>query len=104
MSQLSLTFGILQGIGFGMIVPVSYSTINYYFVSKRTTIMSTCKAIQGLVLMWYPQLIKIIMMEYGFRGTLLLICAISLHMAPGVAVMKSYDKEQRIKAASICFT
>ncbi|KAJ8735793.1 hypothetical protein PYW07_007413 [Mythimna separata] len=30
-NQLPLTFGVLQGIGFGMVVPVCYSTLNHYF-------------------------------------------------------------------------
>lgn len=58
-NQLPYTFGVLQGIGFGIMVPVSYSTLNFYFSRKRTTVMSICKTIQGFVLMWYPQLIEI---------------------------------------------
>ncbi|CAH4031366.1 unnamed protein product [Pieris brassicae] len=50
--QLSLTFGVLQGIGFGMMVSVCYSTLNYYFVTKRTTVMSSIKALQGVIIMW----------------------------------------------------
>lgn len=89
--QLIFTFGILQGIGFGIIVPVCYSTLNYYFVKKRTTVLSLCKAAQGILMMWYPQLIKKMMLEYGFRGTLLIIASISLHLYPGMATMKTEE-------------
>ncbi|XP_063823856.1 monocarboxylate transporter 14-like [Ostrinia nubilalis] len=99
-NQLPFTFGVLQGIGFGIIVPVSYSTLNFYFVRKRTTVMSACKAIQGFVLMWYPQLIKKLIIQYGFRGTLLLISAISLHTIPGMAVMTKSKKNVRNMAAN----
>ncbi|KAL4716860.1 hypothetical protein ACJJTC_012671 [Scirpophaga incertulas] len=88
-NQLPLTFGILQGIGFGMMVPVSYSVLNHYFVRKRTSVMSACKALQGIILMWYPQLIKNMVTNYGFRGTLLVISGMSLHTFPGMAVMKT---------------
>ncbi|XP_013133126.1 PREDICTED: monocarboxylate transporter 1-like [Papilio polytes] len=88
-NQLPLTFGVLQGIGFGMMVPVCYSTLNYYYVKRRTQVMSVIKALQGFILMWYPQLIKLFMTEYGFRGTLLIISGISLHGVPGMAVMRS---------------
>lgn len=88
-NQLALTFGVLQGIGFGIMVPVSYSAINDYFVKKRTTVMSSIKAFQGLILIWYPQLLKLIMTDYGFRGTLLVISGISLHTIPGMLVMKN---------------
>ncbi|XP_045540166.1 monocarboxylate transporter 3 [Papilio machaon] len=87
-NQLPITFGVLQGVGFGMMVPVCYSTLNYYYVKRRTQVMSGIKALQGFILMWYPQLIKLFMTEYGFRGTLLIISGISLHGLPGMAVMR----------------
>lgn len=88
-NQLPLTFGGLQGIGFGMMVPVCYSTLNYYYVGKRTQVMSVVKAVQGFILMWYPLLIKSLMSYYGFRGTLLIISGISLHAFPGIAIMRT---------------
>lgn len=103
-NQLPYTFGVLQGIGFGIMVPVSYSTLNFYFSRKRTTVMSICKTIQGFVLMWYPQLIKKIIVHYGFRGTLLVISAISLHTFPGMAVMnKKYAKIRNMTASIFNF-
>lgn len=86
-NQLPLTFGLLQGIGFGMMVPVSYATINYYFLKKRTTVMSMCKSIQGIIQMVYPQIMKLIMNVYGFRGTLLIISGISMNTIAGMAFM-----------------
>ncbi|XP_072937692.1 monocarboxylate transporter 6-like [Epargyreus clarus] len=96
-NQLPFTFGALQGIGFGMMVPVCYSTLNHYFVRKRTLVMSLCKAIQGIVLMWYPQFIKLIMFSYGFRGTLLILTGISLHAFPGMASMTPRVKHRSRK-------
>lgn len=100
-NQLPLTFGILQGIGFGMMVPVSYSTINHYFVRKRTTVMSVIKAVQGFVLMWYPQLIKQIIHQFGFRGTLIIISGISLHTFPGMLVMKTDNSKTRATVRTV---
>ncbi|XP_022130327.2 monocarboxylate transporter 12 isoform X1 [Pieris rapae] len=95
--QLSLTFGVLQGIGFGMMVSVCYSTLNYYFVTKRTTVMSSIKALQGVIIMWYPQLLKIIIYAYGFRGTLLIIAGVSLHMIPGMLTMVTETESSKNK-------
>ncbi|KAF9413588.1 hypothetical protein HW555_008233 [Spodoptera exigua] len=94
-NQLPITFGVFQGIGFGIMVPVCYSTLNYYFVRKRTTVMSICKAIQGVLLMWYPQLIKKIMSVYGFRETLFLLAGMSLHTFPGMLAMITDTKKPR---------
>lgn len=85
-----------------MVVPVCYSTLNHYFVRKRTTVMSICKAVQGVILMWYPQLLKKIMSVYGFRGTLLIVAGMSLHTFPGMIAMKMDTAVPRkIRTASI---
>lgn len=62
--------------------------------------MSLIKAIQGIILIWYPQLIKLILTFYGFRETLLIITGISLHSFPGMFAMvtRNCNKE---KTASI---
>ncbi|KAJ8736102.1 hypothetical protein PYW08_006758 [Mythimna loreyi] len=99
-NQLPITFGVLQGVGFGMVVPVCYSTLNYYFVRKRTTVMSICKAVQGVILMWYPQLLRNLMYLYGFRGTLLIIAGISLHTFPGMFAMKIDTPPRKIRTAN----
>ncbi|CAK1602347.1 unnamed protein product [Parnassius mnemosyne] len=95
-NQLPITFGGLQGIGFGMMVPVCYSSLNYYFVRNRTQVMSIIKAIQGFALIWYPQLIKMLMSNYGFRGTLLIISGASFHTFPGMIVMKTSAKSTKV--------
>lgn len=101
-NQLPITFGALQGIGFGMMVPVCYSTINYYYVRKRTMVMSVCKALQGIILMWYPQFSKNMLHIYGFRGTLLIISGIALHSVPGMLLMKTKEKPRgKLRTASI---
>lgn len=102
-NQLPITFGVLQGIGFGMMVPVCYSTINHYFVKKRTMVMSISKAVQGFILIWYPHLLKKIITQYGFRGALLIIFGISLNTIPGMTVMKTYKGIGKISTASIFF-
>ncbi|VVC95200.1 unnamed protein product, partial [Leptidea sinapis] len=95
-NQLPITFGILQGIGFGMMVPVCYSTINFYFVRKRTFAMSLVKAIQGIIVMWYPQLLRVIVSFYGFRGVLIILSGISLHTIPGMLTMECGNKTMKI--------
>ncbi|KAM3967844.1 monocarboxylate transporter 9 [Aphomia sociella] len=94
-NQLPVTYGVLQGIGFGILTPVCYSTLNYYFKkNKRTTVMSICKGIQGVTLMGYPMMIKNFLTWYGFRGTLLIISAITLHTFPAMITMKTNERKQ----------
>ncbi|XP_012549167.1 uncharacterized protein LOC101738091 isoform X2 [Bombyx mori] len=100
-NHLPFTFGVLQGIGFGILVPVCYSTLNLLFTTKRTTVMSIIKSLQGIILMWYPQVIKQTLSVYGFRGTLLIIFGISLHTFPGMLLMKTENKDtgKRLRTA-----
>lgn len=62
--------------------------------------MSLCKAAQGILLMWYPQLIKNMISKYGFRGTLLVVAGVSLHVYPGMLTMRTDEIKPR-KIASI---
>lgn len=103
-NQLPATFGFLQGIGFGIMVPICYLTLNHYFVKKRTQAMSIIKAIQGFILIWYPQLIEYLMKSYGFRGTLLIIAGISLNTLPGVITLVPKKEPMMVKeTASILY-
>ncbi|XP_059051226.1 monocarboxylate transporter 9-like [Achroia grisella] len=86
-TQLVVTNGFLQGLGMGFLIPVSYTSFNSYFTKKKVLYLSLCKASIGLITMAYPLFIKFTLLEFGFRGTLALICAISAHSIFGAMVM-----------------
>ncbi|XP_026759201.2 monocarboxylate transporter 7-like [Galleria mellonella] len=97
-NELPLTYGVLQGIGFGILTPVCYSMLNYYYKDNaRTTAMSICKGVQGVFLMWYPQIIKNFMSWYGFRGTLLIISGITFHTFPAMITMTTNERRSSKK-------
>ncbi|XP_050681942.1 monocarboxylate transporter 9-like [Leptidea sinapis] len=86
-TQLIITNGFLQGLGMGLLIPVSYTSFNSYFTRKKVLYLSLCKASIGMITMLYPLFIKYTIMEYGFRGTLAILCAISAHSIFGAMVM-----------------
>ncbi|XP_072940345.1 monocarboxylate transporter 9-like [Epargyreus clarus] len=86
-TQLIVTNGFLQGLGMGLLIPVSYTSFNSYFTRKKVLYLSLCKASIGLITMVYPLFIKFTITEYGFRGTLAILCAISAHSIFGALVM-----------------
>ncbi|CAH2267897.1 monocarboxylate transporter 9-like [Pararge aegeria] len=86
-TQLIVTNGFLQGLGMGLLIPVSYTSFNSYFTRKKVLYLSLCKASIGMITMVYPLFIKYTITEYGFRGTLAIICAISAHSIFGALVM-----------------
>ncbi|XP_050348765.1 monocarboxylate transporter 9-like [Nymphalis io] len=87
-TQLIVTNGLLQGLGMGLLIPVSYTSFNSYFTRKKVLYLSLCKASIGLITMVYPLFIKFTITEYGFRGTLAILCAISAHSIFGALVMQ----------------
>ncbi|XP_026320070.1 monocarboxylate transporter 9-like isoform X2 [Hyposmocoma kahamanoa] len=86
-TQLIITNGFLQGLGMGLLIPVSYTSFNSYFTKKKVLYLSLCKASIGLITMVYPLFIKFTINEFGFRGTLAILCAISAHSIFGAMVM-----------------
>lgn len=86
-TQLIITNGFLQGLGMGLLIPVSYTSFNSYFTKKKVLYLSLCKASIGLTTMLYPLFIKFTISEFGFRGTLAILCAISAHSIFGALVM-----------------
>ncbi|XP_013133123.1 PREDICTED: monocarboxylate transporter 9-like isoform X1 [Papilio polytes] len=86
-TQLIVTNGFLQGLGMGLLIPISYTSFNSYFTRKKVLYLSLCKASIGLITMVYPLFIKFTITEYGFRGTLAILCAISAHSIFGALVM-----------------
>ncbi|XP_053621060.1 monocarboxylate transporter 9-like isoform X1 [Plodia interpunctella] len=86
-TQLIITNGFLQGLGMGLLIPVSYTSFNSYFTKKKVLYLSLCKASIGLITMVYPLFIKFTLSEFGFRGTLAILCAISAHSIFGALVM-----------------
>lgn len=85
--QLLIAFGLFQGMAFGIIIPVCYSTFNLYFIKKRVLMMSFAQSLIGVGGMIYPILIRKLMDWYGFRGALLVLAAVNSHAIFGMLVM-----------------
>lgn len=103
--QIIFTYGILQGIGLGLMVPAAFTSFNYYFVRRRTFAMAMTQMIIGVAAMAVPLVIQMLLEEYGFRGTQAIISAFSLHAMLGMVVQQPVTyhikkKRQSIKLSS----
>jgi hypothetical protein len=76
---LAFAYGVLQGIGIGLMVPATLTSFNKYFFRRRTFAMGVAHVITGIGTMILPIILQKLMQIYGFRGTQLIIAAISLH-------------------------
>lgn len=93
--QLTFAFSLLQGTGFGLIIPTSYTSFNNYFVKNRVMWMSFAQTLIGLGSMVYPILMQMLMQTYGFRGCLLVLTGINAHAVLGMLLMHPVEWHMR---------
>ncbi|XP_041765847.1 monocarboxylate transporter 7 [Anopheles merus] len=86
-NELLISFAVFQGAGFGLMIPVSYTTFNAYFVEKRVVMMSVAQTLIGLGTMFYPIFIQRSMDAFGFRGCMAVLAAINSHTLLAMLVM-----------------
>uniref|UniRef100_A0A7G3APX1 Putative monocarboxylate transporter n=2 Tax=Lutzomyia longipalpis TaxID=7200 RepID=A0A7G3APX1_LUTLO len=94
-TQLLVSFSVIQGIGFGLIIPSAYTTFNLYFNEKRVFMMSIAQTLIGLGSMVYPILIQWLMDNYGFRGCMAIMAALNGHTIVGMLVMHPVEWHMR---------
>ncbi|XP_066249122.1 monocarboxylate transporter 7-like [Euwallacea similis] len=85
--HLIASFGIIQGIGFGLLMPASLSAFNAFFDRKMAVMMSICQALTIAFNMIVPQLAAWSMNSIGFTGTLISLAVMSLLMFPACATL-----------------
>uniref|UniRef100_A0A182W0Y1 Major facilitator superfamily (MFS) profile domain-containing protein n=1 Tax=Anopheles minimus TaxID=112268 RepID=A0A182W0Y1_9DIPT len=86
-NELLISFALFQGAGFGLMIPVSYTTFNAYFVEKRVVMMSVAQTLIGLGTMFYPIFIQRSMDAFGFRGCMAVLAAVNSHTLLAMLVM-----------------
>ncbi|XP_011156587.2 monocarboxylate transporter 9 [Solenopsis invicta] len=77
----------VQGFGMGLIITVTNTVFNSYFVKKRAKVMYASQVIIALGGIVYPMLCEKMLLLYGFRGTAAIIGAVSLNSVAGMTMM-----------------
>ncbi|PSN41454.1 hypothetical protein C0J52_14530 [Blattella germanica] len=71
--ELVVPFGIMQGFGIGLMFPASFTTINHYFVRRRTFVTGISQLLIGVGCMGMPPIIEQSLQKYGFFGAQLIV-------------------------------
>ncbi|XP_063223908.1 monocarboxylate transporter 9-like isoform X1 [Bacillus rossius redtenbacheri] len=87
-NYLVITYGIVQGTGFGLMITPSFTAMNTYFIRRRNFAMGLAQILIGLGCMLYPLLISLLYSRYGFRGTQAVLTALVLHSLPAMATFQ----------------
>ncbi|XP_032664228.1 uncharacterized protein LOC116840954 [Odontomachus brunneus] len=88
MLYLICTYSVLGGVGTGLAIASSFVALNTFFDKKRGQAVgfSMAGTAFGMVLM--PQLIHLLLNEYGFRGTTLIVGGWALHSVMGSCLLR----------------
>lgn len=90
-------FCYIVGIGFGIACSPSIVAIEQYFHKCRYQALSTVLAGIGCGIIVFPIIVRYLLEEYAWRGTLLLLSASTLNLCVCGAVMKPLKCEKEVR-------
>lgn len=113
---LCVSYGVLVGIGAGLAFPPTVYIVTSYFVRLRGLANGLCISGSALGSIFLPPILGILLREYGYRGAVLIMGAVTLnvwasallyepvekHLVPASPPNKSNDHD--LEAASITVT
>ncbi|KPJ01866.1 Monocarboxylate transporter 14 [Papilio xuthus] len=88
MGHIIATYSILGGFGVGLASSSSFVSLNHYFSKKRGQAVGLSMAGTGFGLMVMPQLVKLLLGEYGFRWTVVILGALAFHAVLGSCLLQ----------------
>nr|XP_045605816.1 uncharacterized protein LOC123762982 [Procambarus clarkii] len=80
MNQLIFSMGLLTGLGAGLTTTPGILIVSLYFEKRRTFASAICVSGNALGGFFLPPLVDYLLVTYGFRGTLMLLGAMQLHI------------------------
>ncbi|XP_005104289.2 uncharacterized protein LOC101856201 [Aplysia californica] len=78
---LILTYGVIGGIGFGMVFLPAIIVVGLYFNRKRAIATGIATSGSGVGTFAYAYITDILLESYGWRGTVLILAGLLLHCA-----------------------
>ncbi|XP_069672117.1 monocarboxylate transporter 12 [Periplaneta americana] len=95
MWQMIITYSILAGLGLGLLNPATFVAVNSYFSSRRGRAVGLGLAGTGLGQMAMPQIVRSLLDEYGYKGTVLFLGGLALHSLVGASLFQPVEWHQR---------
>ncbi|XP_050403994.1 monocarboxylate transporter 12 isoform X2 [Patella vulgata] len=102
--QVYLTYGLLTGIGFGLACSPSIVAVEKCFVAGRVSALSVVVGGIGAGIITFPVIIRFLLEQYAWKGTMLILAGVALNLCVCGALMKSNpdDKEVRLLPLLSC--
>lgn len=86
--QIILTYSFMVGIGLGLIGPAIFMVLSSYFTTKKARAFGFVMGGTGFGQMILPQIVRFLLAEYGFRGTVLIIGSLALNGLVGASLFQ----------------
>lgn len=84
--EYNISFNI--GIGVGLATSAAFVALNHYFKEKRGQAVGLSMAGTALGMLILPQLVRILLEVFGFRGAVLCLSGLALHAAVGSMLLQ----------------
>lgn len=88
LAQVIFTYSLCVGIGLGLLGPSIFISVSSYFTTRKSRAVALTMAGTGFGQMILPQVVRLLMSEYGFRGTVLIMGSLSLHGVVGACLFQ----------------
>lgn len=82
-------------------MPAVFTAFNHYFDKKKNVAMSVAQAFMVASTIGFPALTKFLLDNYGFRGTVALVSALSLHCVPAMASLQPIKWHMKKRKLSV---
>ncbi|GIY22115.1 monocarboxylate transporter 12 [Caerostris extrusa] len=94
MQQIVYLYGALQGIGVGIIVPLTHVILNRCFTKYRAFALGIAYSGSSLGSFIFPPVTNVLLYTYGLEGTFLLLGSIMLNSLVGAILFKTTKPEK----------
>uniref|UniRef100_A0A1A9UZI6 Major facilitator superfamily (MFS) profile domain-containing protein n=1 Tax=Glossina austeni TaxID=7395 RepID=A0A1A9UZI6_GLOAU len=88
MAHILSTYGVINGIGVGLATSAAFVALNHYFKHKRGQAVGLSMAGTALGMLIMPQLVRLLLEAYGFRGAVLLLAGVALNATVGSVLLQ----------------
>lgn len=88
MYLFNVIFISIPGFGVGLVTSSSFVSLNHYFSKKRGQAVGLSMAGTGFGLMVMPQLVNLLLGEFGFRWTVVILGGLAFHAVLGSCLLQ----------------
>ncbi|CAH0766859.1 unnamed protein product [Diatraea saccharalis] len=89
--HLTVTYGVLLGLGLGFIQNSSFVAINSYFKLRKSRAVGLANVGTGVGQTLMPHLVRYLLETYGFTGACLILSSLSLHGIAGTLLIQPVE-------------